>query len=194
MWEAEATAIDGGHRYRLAADGDPLPLRRFLRLLQGDDRFAHWLTSIIATSPYEAVYWELPPLCEATLDSATEFVLIDAPGLARLAADPQPFAKHFEQQALDDVIVFPNLGGDALLVVPVPREPRSAYAHLAAFLRHAPGEQVRALWRVMSDAVIATISPGALWLSTAGDAVAWLHLRLDSRPKYYHHRPYTVPP
>jgi hypothetical protein len=194
VWGAEVQAITAGHRYRLAENGTPLSSLRTLELLASDERFAHWFTSIIATSPYQAVYWELPPLCASTLDSTAEFVLIDAPGLARMAADPRPFSQHFDRQADDDVIVFPNLGGDALLVVPVPREPMSACTHLAEFVRHAPGAQVRALWRTLSETAIRRISAEPVWLSTAGDAVAWLHLRLDTRPKYYHHRPYMAPP
>jgi len=31
-----------------------------------------------------------------------------------------------------------------------------------------------------------------LWISTAGGGVAWLHVRLDSSPKYYGFRPYAV--
>ncbi len=31
-----------------------------------------------------------------------------------------------------------------------------------------------------------------LWLSTAGGGVAWLHVRLDSRPKYYGYSPYKT--
>jgi hypothetical protein len=31
-----------------------------------------------------------------------------------------------------------------------------------------------------------------IWLSTAGMGVAWLHIRLDERPKYYSHKPYAV--
>jgi hypothetical protein len=30
-----------------------------------------------------------------------------------------------------------------------------------------------------------------MWLSTSGLGVAWLHIRLDSTPKYYQHQPYT---
>ena len=33
-----------------------------------------------------------------------------------------------------------------------------------------------------------------LWLSTAGLGVYWLHLRLDTRPKYYSFQPYRKPP
>ena len=29
-----------------------------------------------------------------------------------------------------------------------------------------------------------------IWLSTAGMGVPWLHVRLDSRPKYYAFGPY----
>jgi hypothetical protein len=29
-----------------------------------------------------------------------------------------------------------------------------------------------------------------LWLSTAGTGIFWLHVRLDSRPKYYTYQPY----
>jgi hypothetical protein len=29
-----------------------------------------------------------------------------------------------------------------------------------------------------------------VWLSTAGGAVSWLHVRLDDRPKYYHYAMY----
>ena len=29
-----------------------------------------------------------------------------------------------------------------------------------------------------------------VWLSTAGDGIAWLHVRMDPRPKYYQHTEY----
>ena len=85
------------------------------------------------------------------------------------------------------VIAFPNLGNDAILVVPLPTDQRPAadYVHLAAFVRRAPAEQVHELWRVVGAAMEARLSDQPLWLSTAGMGVAWLHVRLDTRPKYY---------
>merc|ERR1711957_1156939 len=32
-----------------------------------------------------------------------------------------------------------------------------------------------------------------VWVSTAGSGVSWLSIRLDSRPKYYHHSAYNSP-
>ena len=48
-----------------------------------------------------------------------------------------------------------------------------------------------ALWRTVGEAVSERITDRPLWLSTAGGGVAWLHVRLDSRPKYYGHTPYA---
>jgi len=41
---------------------------------------------------------------------------------------------------------------------------------------------------------LARLSDRPLWISTAGMGVNWLHVRLDSRPKYYRHAPYKTPP
>ncbi len=30
------------------------------------------------------------------------------------------------------------------------------------------------------------------WLNTEGGGVAWLHVRIDQRPKYYHYAPYKT--
>jgi hypothetical protein len=44
--------------------------------------------------------------------------------------------------------------------------------------------------RATGAAVAARLSARPLWLSTSGLGVAWLHVRLDSRPKYYSYAPY----
>ena len=64
------------------------------------------------------------------------------------------------------------------------------YPHLAAFLRGAGKQQVRELWRRRAQEMLRSIGERPVWLSTAGGGVAWLHVRLDSRPKYYSHAPY----
>lgn len=44
----------------------------------------------------------------------------------------------------------------------------------------------------MGETIQQRVSASLLWLITAGMGVFWLHLRLDSRPKYYSHRPYAI--
>ena len=121
-----------------------------------------------------------------------EFVLLDAPGLDR-APDADAFAEQFRAAGKDaHAVAFPNLGNDALLVVPCPAGPATAYVHLASFVRHAPEAQVHELWRVVAAATQSRLGPRPTWLSTAGMGVSWLHVRLDSRPKYYGFAPYRA--
>ena len=103
--------------------------------------------------------------------------------------DPADFAEHFA--AGRGVATFMNLGGDALLVAPCPDGPGADFAHLGAFTRTATAALQDALWAAVGEALAARIGPRPLWLSTAGHGVAWLHVRLDSRPKYYRYLPYA---
>ncbi len=135
---------------------------------------------------FTAFRWETPPVASATLHRPFEFVLRDSPGLA-VRPDPKPFAAHF---GAGDVATFPNLGGDAVLVVPCPRGPAGHYAHLAAFARGVPEGQRHALWAAVGAAMTRRVGTRPVWLSTAGAGVAWLHVRLDDVPKYYGHAPY----
>ena len=64
--------------------------------------------------------------------------------------DDRPFADHLSAAAPGTpIITFPNLGGNAIMVVPTQLVPVAAYPHLAAFLRQAPAEQSSALWATL---------------------------------------------
>lgn len=189
-FSAQTNDVPGGRRYRVFEGDSPVPFRRFFERLVADEPFTDWFCCTLAEFEGAAFFWELPPLTAATLDRDAEFVLIGAPSLARSAPERAPFEEHFRRAPGEDVIVFPNLGGDAVLVVPCPCGPDANYPHLAAFLRGADRRQVRALWRRTADAMLRHVGARPTWLSTAGGGVAWLHVRLDSRPKYYSYAPY----
>ena len=191
MWEAATSNIAAGHKYRISGDDSNLSFRRFFELLGSSEDFADWYSGTLVAFEATAFYWEFPPLTNSIIDDDSEFVLIDAPLLARLPPEPAPFASQFEKRSGDDVVVFPNLGGDAVLIAPCPRGPTDAYPHLAAFLRQGEKDQIRKLWQVAAETLLDRLNDTPVWLSTAGIGVAWLHLRLDSRPKYYRHRPYA---
>ena len=193
MYSTRTSSIPSGRRYQVLADNSPLTFRRCLELLESDSGFADWYSEALTAFEARAFYWELPPLTAATLDDDAEFVLIEAPMLEGMPVERAPFSPYFEEATGEDVIVFPNLGGDAVLVVPCPQGPDEHYPHLAAFLRNAPQKQIRALWHRTAQEVLHSIGERPVWLSTAGGGVAWLHIRLDSRPKYYSHAPYRNP-
>jgi hypothetical protein len=193
MWTSRYENLTAGRRYFIERGTRPVPFAGVLDAWRNDAAFRAWLNALLADSPYRAFRWETPGITAATAAQAFEFVLLDAPGLAR-EPDPEAFASHFAHAGEATVIDFANLGGDAALVVPCPLADASAYGHLAQFVRSAPTKQRDALWRTVGDAMARRLGAKPVWLSTAGAGVSWLHVRLDDRPKYYGHAAYRRPP
>lgn len=193
MWEARSETLSSGRvqRVELRRSGERLCYAEVIELWRGDRGFREHFLSLLRDAPYEAYFWETPPVCRATLGRAFEFALVESRELAQVSAEPQVFRSHFESAAPGlPVVCFPNQSGDAVLAVPRPLAPAPVYAHLAAFVRAAPPAQVHALWQAVGAAMQERVGEQPIWLSTAGLGVFWLHLRLDSRPKYYRHLPY----
>lgn len=180
-----------GKRYAVTRDGTPLAYGAVVEAWQSDAAFRSFFIDLLASSSFPAFRWETPPLTRASVQQPFEFALVRAPEID-LPADPSPFVSHLASGGGERVVSFENLGGDALLVVPcaMPDVEPGAYAHLAPFLRTAPSEQTHALWQDVGRAVSECLGDRPLWLNTAGGGVAWLHVRLDARPKYYAYRPF----
>lgn len=178
------------HKYSLMHNAEPLCYAGALNLWQRDEAFRSFFIALLTDSPFSAYRWETPPITSGTANRQFEFVLLNCPELAR-TPDPKTYTDHFNtDDSNDGIVVFRNLGKDALLVVPSPRGPDSAYSHLAAFMRGAPDSQKHALWCIVGQTMQQQITDRPLWLNTAGGGVSWLHVRLDSRPKYYGFGPY----
>ena len=185
MWSARSEELPDarGLRFAVFIYTRPATYAEVIRAWQGDAGFRSQFNALLADAPYSAFRWETPPVTAGTVSRPFEFVLLDSPGLAR-RPDPEAFAEHFAG-AESGVIAFPNLGGDAIMVVPSPIAAPFAYGHLAAFVRHAPESQRHALWQAVGDAMARRVGAETVWLSTAGAGVSWLHVRLDDSPKYY---------
>lgn len=196
-WALQSEPIHGGVRFRImqevGASQEPLSVATWLALLQTDEGFVAWYVSQLAAQAagMGAFFWEHPPLGRERLQHQAEFVLLGAHALRGLQPDPAPFADQFAAQPQAAVLSFVNLGGDALLVVPSPQGAAVAYAHLADFVCHAPRPQVLGLFQELGRQVEQRLVQGKpIWLSTSGLGVAWVHVRLDRRPKYYQFGPY----
>lgn len=183
---------DDVHRYAITRKGRCVSYADALDLWLEDPGFCSFFSSLLSDSPFAAYRWETPPITKLTATRDFEFVLVNSPALSR-APDTQSFSGHFTKERCNEgIVVFRNMGKDATLVVPSPNGLVFAYVHLAAFIRGAPDVQIRALWHVLGQTVRQSLTDRPLWISTAGDGVAWLHVRLDSRPKYYAYAPYRA--
>ena len=165
------------------------------------------LTDIISSSPYASVLFETPG---TTLQSSSsdqfEFALVNQPALQRFAEgnpDKMAFDEHFNTCKKNEkdktVCAFANLGGDAELVSPLPQSnvDDKTFSHLATFIRNAPRDQVTEFWKLAASTYLNVLKQknevdedAKTWFSTNGMGVSWLHLRIDSRPKYYSYGPF----
>jgi len=175
------------------------------------------LSGVVASSPYASLLFETPGTTWSSSERVPfEFALVDAPPLGRFAEagpDRGAFAMHFDEPSSScgeerGACSFENLGGDATLVSPVPREDVAddvTYSHLARFAREAPESQVSEFWRLAASTYLDVLrrkhedtgrgrdaEEAGTWFSTNGMGVAWLHLRIDDRPKYYSYAPFRT--
>ena len=163
------------------------------------------ISALISDSTFDGVFFEMPGVDSSTVSTTPfEFVLVNAPSLARFAEsnpDPYAFGEHLHKCVeKQSCCAFDNLGGDARLITPRMmgndrrRQPK-VYSHLAAFVRGADEGQIVDMWQLSASEYLKTIgerrTTGArTWFSTSGLGVAWLHVRLDSLPKYYQYGPF----
>jgi hypothetical protein len=191
MWTSSSQSIDKQTLKYFVNDGSHImTCGDVIGSWQHDAKFRKFFSANLREAPFDAFFWETPPMTVRNLDRSFEFVLTQSETLSRVKADPSPFSTHFSSRQSEAVLTFPNLGGDAMLVVPAPVAEMTCYTHLARFLRYAPDPQVDLFWQKVGTAMQQRLSNPPTWLSTAGLGVSWLHLRLDSRPKYYRHVAY----
>lgn len=183
-----------GDHYVAYENGERITYQKFVELLSSPTPlFREELTRQLQQSEYDAFFWECPSFTKETLQSILfEFVIIKSSFLSTVEPNTETFKKYFDGCSSEDVVHFKNLGGDATLVVPchVTAILPTSYTHIANFVRHAPPAQVDSMWRKVASTLADNVGDKKMWLSTSGAGVYWLHVRLDSFPKYYNYRPY----
>lgn len=212
--EITATSQTGGAtKYQFAKkDGNALTYIEAIKLFStGNKEWLDMVSAAIASHPSKALFWECSSFTAKTATHIPfEFVLIPSSHLERITTDIAPFQAHFfgyrksgtGQVSAHEAITFHSLGKDALLVVPCPPDLSDLnlnppeMAHLAAFIRSASPAHREALWRKVGTSVLDTLSSSTVspdtrfWLSTSGLGVSWLHVRIDTVPKYYNWQEY----
>lgn len=192
MYQFRKTELSKGQsfKYLLYHEQEQLRYIDFITLLQQDEEFRSLFIDLLSDISFHAYQWETPPVTISTAEQPFEFVVHTSPHID-LPPDPDPFRQYFNQLKTDGgIAVFSNLGNDAKLIAPAPLEKGLNYSHIGVFTKEAPKEQQQQFWQTVGRITEELISDSPRWLNTAGGGVAWLHVRLDSRPKYYRHEPY----
>lgn len=176
-------------QFKLYDNNKTLSYRDVVDLWENSDIFREFYTQVLLEVPFRGFFWENKPVSNASLDEHYEFIVRGTSAFDGKLAHANTFEKYFEHE--QDIVAFDNLSGDARLVVPVLKDAiPEHYAHLGPFIRNAKSQQIHQLWIKIAQEFKNCISPKPLWLSTSGLGVFWLHIRFDTQPKYYVHRPY----
>ena len=129
MFDVDVEILDGGRAQKtLFVEGKVhMTYGEVIAAWREDLGFTDFFTTQLAETRLRAFQWETPPVTQAGLGRIFEMVQIESPSLALARPDPLAFAVHLRAAEGNGSIVarFSNLGGDAVLVAPVRREPRS---------------------------------------------------------------------
>jgi hypothetical protein len=193
MWKSEIEIVDlrKTQRVKIFLEDKQLTYKEIIQGWKDNAMFRDFYISLLIESPFQSFFWESTAVTRASVHQPYEFVLVDSPQLWMVKPNSSPFANYLEATKDDaSVVVFENLGKDAVLVVPRKHTNQTAYTHFAAFIRNAPNAQHHELFQRIGEALEERLSDQPLWVSTSGLGVYWLHIRLDFRPKYYSYLPY----
>lgn len=189
MWLSEINILGNNlTKYKIRQNNTIITFQNAIELLKNDNEFILFFNELLRTSPCEAYFWEVKPVNINALQDEFEFVLVNSSTLLKIKADSSAFAKHFTGNKY--TTSFSNLGGDSKLIVPVGITEAENYSHIAKFVRNAPQEQIIAFWNLVGNEYSKAMSHDTKWLSTSGLGIHWLHVRIDSYPKYYNYQPY----
>jgi hypothetical protein len=133
MWTAVRKGFDGGEKVSLISAGAHLSFAAVLDAWRTDRAFSDFFLAELAATPFEAFFWEMPPIIADDIDQPYEYVTVDSPALPRAREDGSAFASRLAESGADrTVTAFHNPSGSAILVSPLPIAP-GANAHIAPF-------------------------------------------------------------
>lgn len=190
-------------------DNSKLTYGEFINLLQSKDKeFIKEFDRQLSQAPAElsqqptAYFWECVPASRDTVNREFEFVVVKSEALEDISQDLSSFSQHFRGSSDNHVVSFPSLSGDTL-VVPMPvrgyqyscndySDEARDYKNLKEFNNNASLEQKEHFWQKVGEKMAESLNntDAPRWLSTSGLGVSYLHVRIDSRPKYYTHDEY----
>jgi hypothetical protein len=192
MWTEEIENLEQSEviKYRILHGEKVLSFQEFIDLLISSEKFRLYFNELLVTNKFNAYFFEVKPISINSIAQDFEFVLVNSISLSKIKSDNSAFIQHLS--TLEPVVSFYNLNKDALLIVPNELSNIKYYAHLALFVRNATINQINKFWQTVGIKYQQSIKDKPIWLSTSGLGVYWLHMRIDTKPKYYSYSKYKV--
>lgn len=129
-------------------------------------------------------FFETSP-CDENFINYYEEKFIPDPRLESLKQDYLTFESYIRKSKNRYVTSFPNLKGDSLLIIPIPRK-KVSFVTIKEFIDNASIRHQKEFWKYTSQAIKKFIKgKEIIWISTHGIGIPYFHLRIDTKPKYY---------
>jgi hypothetical protein len=179
-------------RFFLKKEAAYLSFEEVFDLWSNSVDFINFYVNALIDLNYQAFYWEHPALNKQFLKKKYECILHRSQPLEFLRSNEKAFEHYlYSKKHVED---FLNLGKNARLIIPTKQTNQEIYNHFGKFIRFAKKEQQLELFKRIGTLIIEELEEKELiWLNTAGLGVIWLHIRLDTRPKYYKTQKYKNP-
>lgn len=186
--------------YTLYGDGQEMGVRDFVNRLTDHENFREFLTLTLKKSYLMSFFFECSPISRKLYkqNAPFSFYLIDAPELENVIPDNRAFDMYEKCDDETGAISTVSKSKDAVLVIPCPRmidDENSAdygddrwYGTLRQFVDNSDAFSYDSLWYTVGKKLVSLLKKyrkRTLYLNTHGTAVPWLHIRIDSKPKYY---------
>lgn len=179
-------------RFRIKKEERNLSFKEVFELWSSNSEFVNFYKDELIRSEYEAFYWEHPAIKNEFLEKKYECILQRSKPLEHLPSNESAFKEYIHSKS--QVVDFMNLGKNARLVVPTKKTDEEIYNHLGKFIRYAKNEQIIETFKRVGITIFEEMEKQKIiWLNTAGLGVIWLHIRMDTRPKYYKTKGYKEP-
>lgn len=181
----DSTAI----RFNILKNDTLISFQEVFELWESNSDFIEFYVQSIKEFDFKAFFWEHPGLTMQTIVRPYECILQKSENFDSRIINERAFKDYLHTS--NYVEDFLNLGKNARLVIPTKQSNAEVYKHLGSFIFHAESLQIQALFNRIGTVVQQEIEKQAMiWLNTAGMGVIWLHVRMDTKPKYYRTKNY----
>lgn len=176
-------------RFKIKNEEHFLTFNEVFNLWESNPNFIQFYVSELRNMGLDAFYWEHPALKTIFLENNYECIIQRSIPLETKEINENAFSDYIYKN--EQVVDFMNLGKNARLVIPTKQSEKSIYNHLGKFINYATEEQIIAVFQRVGQKIKEEIEKKeTIWLNTAGLGIIWLHIRLDTKPKYYKTKQY----
>jgi hypothetical protein len=131
-----------------------------------------------------AFFWETSPISNNSTDNYSEN-FIETSAFNGVRQNYLAFLNHIKKSKNKYTVSFNNLSGSSLLIIPYPKNGKN-FTSLKDFIDNASDTHQKQFWKCVAIRVEQMLkNHNKVWVSTHGTGVPYLHVRIDTNPKYY---------